>query len=82
MPRTQRYDKINSQLLREIENLVVRLESRIGEGEAWLVPFNPQYNALGTLREDLRRALNLLNDRPADWERPHHAPMSQSTKPG
>jgi len=70
MPRTKRYEKINARILDEIENDVSRLESHIAQGEAWLVPFNAHYEALGELRVALKRAVNVLNDRSPDWERP------------
>jgi hypothetical protein len=69
MPRTKRCEKINGLLLQEIETQISRLEGAISKGEAGLVPFNAHYEALGALRKDLQRALNLLNARPADWER-------------
>jgi hypothetical protein len=41
-----------------------------------LKPFRAHWDAIDALHGDLRKAINLLNDRPADWERPHQSPMS------
>jgi hypothetical protein len=70
MPRTRRIPKIGP-LLDDIEHQVSRLDILITQGEAKLVPFCPHYEALGALRRDLQRAVNLLNDRPADWVKPY-----------
>lgn len=52
------------------------LAKELSAAQLVLVPFSPHYDACSDLHRDIRRALNLLNDRPADYEPPHKAPMS------
>ena len=41
-----------------------------------LKPFREHWDAIYHLHRDIKRALNLLNGRPAEFEEPHFAPMS------
>lgn len=76
MPRRRRHEKISDYHLGQIERQVSLLEIELGNATLTLAPFCTHYNAIADLNGHLRAALNLLNDRPADYVRPHRAPMS------
>lgn len=69
MPRRKRHDTITSYHLQRIEKQVTQLELAMGEATLSLTPLRPHYDALMQLRSELRVALNLLSDRPADYFR-------------
>lgn len=73
MPRRKRHDRITPYHLGRIDRQAALLRQAIDEATLDLTPFEPHYDALYQLRDDLRRALNLLNDRPADWVPPRVA---------
>lgn len=77
MARTKRHEKISGLDLRDIERQVGLLRIQLSHATLSLVPFRPHYDAISELNSDLTKALNLLNDRPADYQEPHHAPFSQ-----
>lgn len=72
----KRYDQINSFHLHEIERQVGLLKIAITSATLSLTPFRDHYDALIELDVALRRALNLLNDRPADYVKPHGQPRA------
>lgn len=76
MPRRRRYDAINDFHLQQIDRAAWLLGEELSAAQLSLKPFCPHYDALTALHADIRRALNLLNNRPADYEPPHQAPMS------
>lgn len=78
MPRQKRHDKINSFHLAAIERQVSLLKICLTDAQRSLSPFEAHYDAISSLWDQLRIALNLLNDRPADYRQPHQAPMSGS----
>jgi hypothetical protein len=80
MARSKRTEKISGFLLGQIEDQISQLRFVTRSAMISLAPFRPHYNAIHDLNQDLTKALNLLYDRPADYEEPHHAPFSQSTR--
>lgn len=76
MVRRHRSKTINIYDLGEIERQASLLESKLRAGQLSLQPTSPHYDAAQELCVALRTALNLLNDRPADWIEPHQAPFS------
>lgn len=78
--RPKRTHKISDLLLVQIEDHVARLWLITRSAMVSLAPFRPHYDAISDLNWDLAKALNLLNDRHADYEEPHHAPFSQSVR--
>lgn len=77
MPRRKRYDKINSYHLAKIDREIALLRITLREAGLMLKPFCAHDDAIGQLHNDLHRALNLLNDRPADYREPHRGHMAQ-----
>lgn len=77
MARAKRHDSISQYHLDLIDRKISLLEIELGAAQLSLKPFSPHYDAISSLKQDLRKALNLLNDRPADYEEPHAAPMSR-----
>ncbi|MGE0282723.1 MAG: hypothetical protein AB7P20_19220 [Rhizobiaceae bacterium] len=77
MPHRRRYDTINEYHLHRIERQALLLRIALADADLRLTPFRPHSDAIAVLRGDLAKAINLLNDRPADYEEPHHAPFSQ-----
>lgn len=75
MPR-RRYEKIFATDLREIERQAELLRIAMRHAQISVTPFRAHYNALSALDDHLRSALNLLNDRPADYREPLAPPMS------
>lgn len=80
MARPKRTEKICALHLRRIEDQIGQLRLVTRGAMVSLAPFQPHYDAVQELNQDLTKALNLLNDRPADYEEPHHAPFSQSSR--
>jgi len=80
MARPKRTEKISGLLLGQIEDHVARLRLLTRSAMVSLAPFRPHYDAIHNLNQDLTKALNLLHDRPVDYEEPHHAPFSQSER--
>lgn len=78
MARPKRTEKISGLLLCQIEEEIDQLRLLTRSAMVSLAPFRPHYDAISDLNRDLTKALNLLYDRPADYEEPHHAPFSQS----
>ncbi|MBZ9999629.1 MULTISPECIES: hypothetical protein [unclassified Mesorhizobium] len=81
MPRRKRHETISSYHLGLVERQAWLLTKELREAQLALKPFTPHWEAIDQLHQDMRRALNLLNDRPADYERPHMAPMSGGGPP-
>ena len=79
-PRRKRYDKIHVHHLQQIERQVSLLRIALSQATLTLTPFRPHYDAISKLHDDLRCALNVLNDRPADNREPHVAPMQGERK--
>ncbi len=76
MPRHKRSDRINDFHLTQIERQVALLRSVLDAATLSLTPFHPHYDAIAELETALRRVLNVLNDRPADWEEPYRVPFA------
>lgn len=76
MPRRRRRDDISQAHLLAIEAQMRSLDGALDAATLSLTPFRPHYDAIGVLKKQMREALNLLKDRPIDYERPHAAPMS------
>jgi hypothetical protein len=76
MPRYRRHEEISEYHLSRVERQAFLLKVELQAAQLALKPFCPHYDAIDRLHTDLRKALNLLNGRPADYERPHAAPMS------
>lgn len=77
MARSKRSEKIPGSLLAQIDRQVGQLRILTRQAMVSLAPFRPHYDAIHELNQDLTKALNLLNDRPADHEEPHHPPLSR-----
>jgi len=75
MPRRKRHEKISEYHLQRIERQVSLLEIAISEASLGMTLFCPHGEALAQLSKDLRTAVNLLNNRPADYLR-HNGSMS------
>lgn len=76
MPRRRRYPEINAYHLQQIDRAAWLLGKELSAAQLILKPFCPHYEACSALQDDIQRALNLLNNRPADYEEPHRAPLS------
>lgn len=76
MPRTRRYDKINGYHLEKVERQAWLLEKEARDAQRMLTPFREHEEALSQLIVDMRRCLNVLHGRPADYVEPHRGPMS------
>ncbi|UCI23666.1 hypothetical protein [Mesorhizobium sp. B2-8-5] len=76
MPRHRRHDDISQSHLLAIEQQMHSLNRVLDAATLSLTPFRPHYDAIGVLKKQMREAVNLLKDRPIDYERPHAAPMS------
>lgn len=81
MPRRRRYPQISEYHLQQIDRAASVLGKELEAAQLSLTPFVAHYDACTALQADIRRALNLLNDRPADYEKPHQAPMSGAIDP-
>ena len=77
MARHKRYEKINGSDLREIEACADKPKAAGQRAMRNLAPSGPHYAAVLELNQQAVRTLNVLNDRPEEYEGPHHAPMSQ-----
>jgi hypothetical protein len=53
------------------------LRVELQDAQLSLTPFREHYEAIAELHGHIRRALNVLNGRPAEFEEPHAAPMSR-----
>lgn len=76
MPRRRRHDDISEGQLALIERHIFSLGAALDRAQLSLTPFKPHYDAISDLKRHMREAMNLLMDRPIDYERPHAAPMS------
>ncbi|GLS35970.1 hypothetical protein GCM10010869_15590 [Mesorhizobium tianshanense] len=76
MPRYRRHEQISEYHLAKIERQASLLERDLRDAQLSLKPFREHWEVIDRLHRDLQRAINLLNGRSADWERPHQAPMS------
>ena len=74
MPRRKRHDKISQHDLAQIDHQIGLLWIAMRNAQIGLTPFRAHYDALSELSDHLHAALNLLNDRPADYREPHGAP--------
>ncbi|MER8772252.1 MULTISPECIES: hypothetical protein [unclassified Mesorhizobium] len=77
MPHRRRHEQISEYHLAKIERQAWLLTKELRVAQLSLRPFCPHYDAIDNLHRALKRALNLLHDRPADYEEPHFAPMSR-----
>ena len=75
MPRRKRHDTIWEYDLQKIERQVSVLDRVAGDTFLRLSAFCPHGEALMQLRRNLHTAVNLLNNRPADYSR-HNGHMS------
>ncbi|WP_146172533.1 hypothetical protein [Mesorhizobium helmanticense] len=76
MPRYHRHAEISTYYLERVERQASLLTFELRSAQLSLKPFCAHWDAIDQLHRDLNRALNVLNGRPADYERPHGAPMS------
>lgn len=67
MPRRKRRDRINEYHLQRVERQVSLLRTVISDATLGLTLSCPHSQALMQLRTDLLKAVNLLNNRPADY---------------
>jgi hypothetical protein len=81
MPRHRRRDDISEGHLWAIEQKMHSLDMALDAASLSLTPFRPHYDAIGVLKQQMREAVNLLRDRPVDYQRPHAAPMSGLVPP-
>lgn len=77
MAKHKRYPKIAGYHLKRIEEQFRALRQVTDEAMRYVAPMQPHYNAILDLHRQMWRTRNILNDRPEDYEEPHHAPMSQ-----
>ena len=77
MPRRRRSNTVSEYHLDRIERQASLLRILLEDASRDLEPFEPHHEAIAGLRRDLVKALNLLHDRPADYEAPHAAPFSR-----
>ena len=72
MPGRQRLrQEINEYHAGLIERQADLLEIRLGDAQIGLSQYCPHGEAIGKLRKDLRTAVNILNNLPADYHRPN-----------
>ena len=71
MPRQKPHPKVYPTDLQRIEDACRSVEHAISHADIGLTPFGIHYNALSELREAMRRAVNILNDRDPDYQEPH-----------
>ncbi|MBZ9816934.1 hypothetical protein [Mesorhizobium sp. CA7] len=76
MPRRRRYLQVSQFHLQQIDRQAWLLDQALSAAQLSLMPFCPHYETCAALQDDIRRALNILNGRPADYEEPHQAPLS------
>jgi hypothetical protein len=81
MPRRRRHDDISEGHLWAIEQKMHSLDMALDAASLSLTPFRPHYDAIGVLKQQMREAVNLLRDRPIDYQRPHAAPISGLVPP-
>ena len=81
MPRRRRHDDISEGHLWAIEQKMHSLDMALDAASLSLTPFRPHYDAIGVLKQQMREAMNLLRDRPIDYQRPHAAPISGLVPP-
>lgn len=77
MVRRNRDEKISEYHLGQIDRACFKLNMATDAAQLALKPFRAHWDAIDELNTAMKRAINLLNDRPADYEQPHAAPMSQ-----
>ncbi|MER8555128.1 hypothetical protein NKH37_23575 [Mesorhizobium sp. M1217] len=77
MPRYRRHEEISEFHLAKIEWQAWLLTVELRDAQLALKPFCAHWETIDQLHRDMRKALNLLNNRPADYEEPHFAPMSR-----
>lgn len=78
MPRRRRYEKIHPLSLSRVERQITLLEIELSRAAESIAPSKPHYEAVYALLDDLRRAVNILNDRSADYHKPYAAPFSRA----
>ncbi|TWG94097.1 hypothetical protein L598_003900000060 [Mesorhizobium sp. J18] len=78
MPRRKRHEKVSGYHIDRIERQARLMRIVLDEARLSLIPFKPHHDAIAEYNGATRRLLNILNDRPADWEEPHRGPMSGS----
>lgn len=70
MPRRKRSESLNAFHISEIERRCSSLEIALREAQTKVRPFSPHYEATSVACDDLRKLVNLINDRPADYVEP------------
>jgi hypothetical protein len=73
VPRRRRNDTISEYHLDQIDRQITLLRVALDEATRSLTPFRPHYDAIGDLQEHLHRAMNVLNNRPPEYRKPHGA---------
>ncbi|MDX8499867.1 hypothetical protein RFM99_15720 [Mesorhizobium sp. VK4C] len=76
MPHRRRQQAISEFHLQQVERQAWQLRKELSAAQLSLKPFCAHYDACTFLQADIQRGLNLLNDRAADWEAPHRAPLT------
>ncbi|MER8995893.1 hypothetical protein [Mesorhizobium sp. M0678] len=77
MPHPRRHEAVSEYHLAKIERKAWLLTVELRDAQLSLKPFGEHWEAIDHLQRDIKRALDLLNNRPADYEEPHFAPMSR-----
>lgn len=71
MPRRKRREKAFDFEIEAMEREMQALHRTCDRLMLSLTPFRPHYDALLELKGQMRRTLNVLNDRDPDYEKPH-----------
>lgn len=74
MPRRKRSEALNAFHISEIERKSSSLEIALRQAQTKVRPFSPHYEATSAACDDLRKLVNLINDRPADYVEPRRGP--------
>ncbi|MER8407796.1 hypothetical protein NKH16_24425 [Mesorhizobium sp. M1307] len=77
MPHRRRHEQISEYHIAKIERQAWLLTVELRDAQLSLKPFHEHWDVIDRLHGDIKRAINLLNGRPADYEEPHFAPMSR-----
>jgi hypothetical protein len=80
--RKRRYAKLHDADRQAIEQAAAKLLDAMRNAKMNLVAFDEQYTALHELGSAMRVALNVINDRPRDYEPPNVAPADPHAGPG
>lgn len=80
--RKRRFAKLHDPDREAIERAATMLQDAMRNAKMSLVAFNEHYTALHELGDAMRVALNIINDRPPDYEPPTVAPAAPPVGPG